>query len=349
MPEFTFSCPSCGNGILCDSQWSGHQIACPTCQAPVIIPTEVAPTPPLANPNAAAAAAARARMAARTQGGPKSTGKIVSYVVIGLVSAAAFFYVMKRARSVDAVVAEKTTKAAKESGGGDLGHIAELYDVLDKTDPDKMREADTQRRMKEHNEGQARLAAQKLADAKAAEEAAKLAIGEWKMDIESAEIPSGRANGMLGGTNFLADTARIDRVGYAQVLTLRQGTGAAVQGEIFIYLSMTPNEAVTNRTWTITPDMAGKGVPQIIKRWKPNPRYGLTQKSYSTGYAMKLELGEPTEEGIVPGKVMLSLPDTEKSFVVGQFRAEHTALVQAYTRAKNARDMKEMMRQAGYR
>jgi len=166
------------------------------------------------------------------------------------------------------------------------------------------------------------------------------------MDIESAEIPSGRANGMLGGTNFVTDTARIDRSGYAQVLTLRQLSGAAVQGEIFIYLSITPDEDITNRTWTITPDMHGKGVPQVIKRWKPNPRYALTQKSYNTGYAMKLELGAPTEEGIVPGKVMLSFPDTEKTYVAGQFNAEHTVLVQAATRARNAREMQDMLRRA---
>ena len=311
-----------------------------------MVPAAADPTPTPAASNSTAAATARARIAARTQGAPKSTGKIITYVVIALVAVAGFIYMMKRASTADANFAEKSTKAAKESGGGDLGHIAELYDVLDKTDMDKMREGDAQRRIKAAAKAKKLAEAEEAERAKQAVEAARLATGEWKMDIESAEIPSGRANGMLAGTNFVADTTRIDRVGYAQILILRQGTGAAVQAEIYIYLTATPSETFTNRTWTITQNMTGKGVPQIIKRWKANPRYALTQKSFSTGYAMKLELGTPTEEGIVPGKVMLSLPDTEKSFVAGGFQAEWTPMVQAVTRAKNLRDAQDQVRRA---
>jgi hypothetical protein len=84
---------------------------------------------------------------------------------------------------------------------------------------------------------------------------------------------------------------------------------------------MAPGETVTNRSWTISKDMKGKGVPQIIKRWKANPRYALAQKSFTTGYTMKLELGAPGENGI-PGTISLSLPDNEKSFVGGEFHAE---------------------------
>jgi hypothetical protein len=344
MAEFTFSCPGCGSGILCDSQWSGHQIACPTCQAAVIVPEAVAPAPTPAASTAAAAAAARARISARTQGAPKSTGKIVAYVIIGLIAAGGFFYVMKRAGAVDTNIAESTTKAAKESGGGDLGHMAELYDVLDKTDPDHMGMSSKEAKLAKEEEAKykQRIAARQADRAKAEAEAARLANAEWKMDIESAEIPGGRANGMLSGTNFVAEVARIDRAGYAQVLTLRHVEGSAVLGEIFIYLTITPNETVTNRTWTITQDMKGKGVPQIIKRWKPNPRYALTQKSFSTGYAMKLEIGAPTDEGTIPGKVMLSLPDAEKSYVAGEFQAE-TVLYQS-ARANYDGDVETMIR-----
>ncbi len=265
-------------------------------------------------------------MAARTGGGKKSTGKIVAYVLIGIVVVAGFFYVMKRGAAVDSNIAEKTTAAAKESGGGDLGHIGELYDVIDATDPDKMRHPRLSKAEQEElKASQAKLAARfdaiKADRDKQAEEAAKLAPAEWTMDIDSAQLPTGRANGMLSGTNFVVDTSRIDRAGYAQVLTLRQGEGTAANAEMFVYLSISPGEVVTNRTWTITKDMKGKGVPQIIKRWKTNPRYALSQKSFNTGYAMKLEIGAPTD-GAIPGKITLSLPDTEKSYVAGEFHAE---------------------------
>jgi hypothetical protein len=327
MAEFTFSCPGCGNGILCDLQWSGHQIACPSCQTPVLVPAgPPAATPAPAAQANAAAAAARARLAARSGTGKKSTGKIITYCLIGLVAAGAFVYMMKRSAVADSKFAEKTTAVAKESGGGDLGHIGELYSVLDATDPDKMRhpklskaeEADLKARQAQYKERAEAIQADH--DKKAAEDA-RLATATWTMDIESAEIPNGRANGMLSGTNFVVNTARIDRAGYAQVLALRQGEGTAANAEIFVYLSISPSEVITNRTWTITKEMKGKGVPQIIKRWKTNPRYALSQKSFMTGYAMKLEIGSPTN-GTIPGKIILSLPDTEKSYVAGDFKAE---------------------------
>jgi len=248
------------------------------------------------------------------------------YVVIALIAAGGFFYLMKRGAAVDSNIAEKTTAAAKESGGGDLGHIGELYNVLDATDPDKMRHPrlskTEQAELKaEEAQYQSSIDAMKADRAKKAEESAKLATAEWTMDIDSAQTPSGRANGMLSGTNFVVDTSRIDRAGYAQVLTLRQGEGVAVNADILIYLTISPNEVVTNRTWTITRDMKGKGVPQIIKRWKTNPRYALSQKTFSTGYAMKLEIGSPTN-GAIPGNITLSLPDTEKSYVAGEFQAD---------------------------
>lgn len=328
MAEFTFSCPSCNAGILCDSQWSGHQIACPTCQAAILVPAAPATPAPAPTPasNAAAAAAARARLASRGHGGKKSTGKIVTLSLLAVAAAAVFFYLMKRGAALDSNIAEKTTAAAKESGGGDLGHIAEIYDVLDATDPEKMRsghmsKADQARFKSDMDKVTAQINAAQAQHAKKTEEAARLATAEWTMDVDSAQFPSGRANGMLASTNFVVDTARIDRAGYSQVLTLRQGEGAAATGEIFIYLSISPNEVVTNRTWNITKDMQGKGVPQIIKRWKTNPRYALSQKTFSTGYAMKLEIGSPTD-GAIPGKIILSLPDTEKSYVAGEFQAD---------------------------
>lgn len=328
MAEFTFSCPSCGNGILCDSQWSGHQITCPSCQAPILVPAapQTPPPAPAAASNAAAAAAARARLAARGQGGKKSAGKIVTLCLLAVAAAAGFFYMMKRGAVADANFAEKSTAAAKESGGGDLGHIAEIYNVLDATDPDKMHsgrssKADQARYKAEEAKYEAQIDAMKTERDKKSADAAKLAPAAWTMEIDSAQFSNGRANGMLSGTNFVVDTARIDRVGYAQVLTLRQGQGTAATAEIYIYLSISPSEVVTNRTWTITKDMQGKGVPQIIKRWKTNPRYALSQKTFSTGYAMKLEIGAPTD-GAIPGKIILSLPDTEKSFIAGEFQAE---------------------------
>jgi hypothetical protein len=39
MNEFKFSCPQCGQHILCGTQWSGRQINCPACQQALVVPT----------------------------------------------------------------------------------------------------------------------------------------------------------------------------------------------------------------------------------------------------------------------------------------------------------------------
>src|ERR1035437_981019 len=37
----------------------------------------------------------------------------------------------------------------------------------------------------------------------------------WTLDLDTAKIPTGRANGMISGTNFVVETARLDKVGAA--------------------------------------------------------------------------------------------------------------------------------------
>jgi hypothetical protein len=48
MNEFKFSCPQCGQHILCDTQSSGREINCPACQQMLVVPSRAPPAPPLA-------------------------------------------------------------------------------------------------------------------------------------------------------------------------------------------------------------------------------------------------------------------------------------------------------------
>ena len=141
----------------------------------------------------------------------------------------------------------------------------------------------------------------------------------WTLDDAAAKIPEGQANGMIAGTNFVVDNARIDRSGTAQVLTLGKGAGTAIERELRIYLHLAAGETLTNHTWTVSQDMKGSAVPQVLKRWKNVPNGPLQQKFISSGYAMKLELGEAGDGGI-PGKIFLALPDPEQSIVAGIFK-----------------------------
>ncbi len=142
----------------------------------------------------------------------------------------------------------------------------------------------------------------------------------WTLELAGATIPDGGANGSISGTKFIVETARIDPVGTAQVLGLRQGTAPAVDRELLIYLHLAAGEGLAGHTWRISQDMRGGVTPSLIKRWKSDPRYAAQQASFSGGYAMKLELGQAVE-GVIPGKIFLALPDTQKSVVAGSFKA----------------------------
>jgi len=138
----------------------------------------------------------------------------------------------------------------------------------------------------------------------------------WTLDVDQAKIPEGKANGSISGTNFIVETA----VCTPQILRLSQGAALSPDREILVYLHLNAGESLTNHTWTVSKDVRNKEVSQVVKRWKTNPRYAAQQRGFSSGYAMKLELGEVVSN-VISGKIFLALPDTEQSVVAGQFKA----------------------------
>ena len=145
----------------------------------------------------------------------------------------------------------------------------------------------------------------------------------WTLDLNAAQIPEGRVNGKISGTNFVVEMARLEYVGTTPVLSLRQGAGVSPDREILVYLRLKAGEELGGHTWTVTKDMKGTTVPQIAKRWKTNPKYAPKQKNYFTGYAMKLELAQITNSEVA-GKIFVALPDPEQSVVAGIFTAATT-------------------------
>jgi hypothetical protein len=142
----------------------------------------------------------------------------------------------------------------------------------------------------------------------------------WTLDLGTAKIPESKANGMIAGTNFVLESARVDPVGTAQVLRLVQGQMASPDREVLVYLHLKPGEKLGGQSLAISREMMGSAVPQVAKRWKPNPKFAPQLKSFYTGYAMKLELGQ-VADNVVPGKIFLALPDPEQTVVAGVFKA----------------------------
>ncbi len=144
--------------------------------------------------------------------------------------------------------------------------------------------------------------------------------GEWTLDLAAAKIPEGRANGSIAGANFVIQTAQLQPSSGAFILSLRQGDKAA-DPAFFIYLTVHTGESVLGRAWSISKESKGKGALQVVKRWQPNARFAPLEKTFNSGYALQLELGNPSN-GWIPGKIFLSLPDAEKTFLAGLFYVE---------------------------
>jgi hypothetical protein len=205
--------------------------------------------------------------------------------------------------------------------------MAELNKVLDATEPGGRGLAG----LRAHGPAQRREGPQSIAvrdeendrpmpSAAAAMPTLPPAHAVWTLDPGASPIPDGRISGMIAGTNFDVQSARIETAGTARVLRLTQGPLVSPERELLIYLHPKTGDILTNQTWTVSKDMTGSAVPQIKKQWKTDPRFAAASKTFFNGYAMRLEIGEATN-GTISGRIFVALPDTEQSVVAGAFNA----------------------------
>ncbi|HEU0038229.1 MAG TPA: hypothetical protein VFR76_03045, partial [Verrucomicrobiae bacterium] len=177
MAEIKFFCPHCKQKISCDELWGGHQLQCPSCQREVTVPqgeTAPAPTPvpqarvayhahgsaasgppppPSAQPKLSLGRPQHAQSEPGASPPPRSTpvyraiappvqkkGGPMKWVTIGAVVAAlgvGGYFGFGWLRQYQEKVNAKRRQVEKNSDGGEMGHIANVYDALDKTDPDR--------------------------------------------------------------------------------------------------------------------------------------------------------------------------------------------------------------------
>src|SRR5437773_1040690 len=165
MADFKFTCPHCNQPIVCDELWSGHQIQCPSCQVELTVPQKqpepaakpLVPRPPASAPklsigrssshSAAPAAATAARGSGTTPrpmvrmqakkssgGGALKYAKIAAIIVVLGVGGYFGFVALEKYQEK---TNDKRRESEKQSDGGEVGHIANLNNVLDQTDPNR--------------------------------------------------------------------------------------------------------------------------------------------------------------------------------------------------------------------
>jgi DNA-directed RNA polymerase subunit RPC12/RpoP len=341
MAEMKFNCPQCGQAIACDELWGGHAIQCPICSKEIMVPT------PAAAPVVAAAAAGSAgSLVPKVPGGTKlsfssAVHKPATPPPSQTISrAAAAFVQQKKAKpdwlryvyiagglaalAVAVVIAwpyvkkwqDKTSASQGDSTvAGEAGHIANLNKVLDETEPGRVPSGGV---MGNSLRNARRASAQRNAMDPETEAGKVGSTMAYSLDPTSVTIPNSKVSGTISGGAFVAETIRLDASAGNMVLRFFKGDMRAPDREILVYLKPKAAAGIAGEKLLITPDMKGAGVPNVAKRWKADPRYAPRLQSYSTGYAMKLELGDMAA-GSIPGKIYVALPDAEKSVIAGAF------------------------------
>jgi hypothetical protein len=230
------------------------------------------------------------------------TGKRVAvWAAVIVAGGAALYGAFTWASSTQKKFNVEREKNAAESDGGQLGHIAELNSVLDATDP-----------------GKQPYSGYPLRETfKPVEE--KINPPVWTLDVASAKIPSGKANGTISGAPFVIDRAYLQKMPTGYALTIRQGSGSQFDREVLISLPLKPSENLDTRTWTIGPATTNTS-PRVTKRWMAAGRQYT--KVYTNGYALTLEFGRSTIDGL-PARIFVALPDEEKTVVGGSFEASY--------------------------
>jgi len=146
----------------------------------------------------------------------------------------------------------------------------------------------------------------------------------YTLEVAQARFTEGKVNGTITGTNFVPDTVRLEKLPGVYVLELRQGAGATPDRGLRVYMKLSSTNTPAGQSWTVSPEMKGTPISHVVKVWKTNPKYAAQEKSFSSGFALKLEFGELTESNTISGKIYAALPDKEQSVVAGVFHATST-------------------------
>ena len=135
----------------------------------------------------------------------------------------------------------------------------------------------------------------------------------YEMDPAKHAIPPGPVTGVLGGAEF---TPQASIEGDYLIFRSSKSGSPIAEREVMLRLRINPTQSLQNRKWKVGPETPpGLDVPEILVALP-----GRQTHMDANGYALTLELGG-RKDGKLPGKIFLSLPGEEKSFLAGSFVA----------------------------
>jgi len=144
---------------------------------------------------------------------------------------------------------------------------------------------------------------------------AAAAVAVWTLDPAKAVIPERAVSGRLHGRDFSCQHALFA----GGVLSLREGPGWPPELGLDILLTAQKAEQLNGKNIIIAPGVRSV-VSKVVLRWRDGQNRPQ-QAEFASGYALTLLFGDPTAERL-PGRVHISLPDSDQSYLAGTFDAE---------------------------
>lgn len=137
----------------------------------------------------------------------------------------------------------------------------------------------------------------------------------WSLKVADLAFPSGPVSGRVHGTPFQAERVELQ----GGWLKFRQGAGFIADLQLDVVLFVSNVSELNGKSYSIEGTKFGMK-PHIWMYWKGPRENSREQKSVMNGYSLRLEFGQAAN-GQIPGKIYLCLPDTDKSFIRGEFVA----------------------------
>jgi DNA-directed RNA polymerase subunit RPC12/RpoP len=137
----------------------------------------------------------------------------------------------------------------------------------------------------------------------------------WTMSLTNTVVPEETVVGSVHGNGFKCDRAILK----GSILSLRQGKTWPPDLGVTVILPPDHGEVLSGKIVLVGPRRPPP-VPRIVLRWKDERQEQVTC-DFTNGYLLKLAFGQ-ANNGRMPGKIYVGLPDDEKSFAAGSFDAE---------------------------
>ena len=340
MSEFKFSCPACGQDIVCDTTQVGTQIACPGCNATIAVPEETAGTvnvstragaPPALPGNAATTVQRTSGLAvaslvcslsslitcvgwlpgiicghlakSRLRRNPslKGSGLATAGLVIG-------YGILTLEVSTAAVQMWRFSTAVKNGYENVRQELATNNLMVTQTQSTTVSN-DIQ--PAEPFQGGVVVTNNQLMEsgtsATVAAASPQIESGQsgWTADLSTVSFPDHPVSGKLHGLDFATRTTSF-RNG-----DLRFRSADGTQLDVYRL-----GASIEGRSHEIQPVDGGKANPRVKMTWNEG---GVIQTAtFSRGYGMKLQFDQAINRK-VSGKIYLCLPDDAKSYVAGAF------------------------------